>query len=244
MPYKDDNTYTYPNAKAAEALLYSSLVLGKGINEAKIVIDKFDDKISRRLDGGKDGLMEDYLSALLALISAYEILGDEKYYDNVIELGRKILEFNPNNYMDTPNESINSMYIKALLKLSLLSDEFKINEDKIKSLVPTLTEENAQFIAGIVNSISSYMNGLAHIVIVDEKDGKAESLHKAALSTYYPFKVVEKVDDSKIDYVSSIIRAMIKSGEGKSRVYICIGNTCNMPVTDVEKVKQLLKTKL
>jgi len=244
MPYKDDNTYTYPNAKAAEALLYSSLVLGKGINEAKIVIDKFDDKISRRLDGGKDGLMEDYLSALLALISAYEILGDEKYYDNVIELGRKILEFNLNNYMDTPNESINSMYIKALLKLSLLSDEFKINEDKIKSLVPTLTEENAQFIAGIVNSISSYMNGLAHIVIVDEKDGKAESLHKAALSTYYPFKVVEKVDDSKIDYVSSIIRAMIKSGEGKSRVYICIGNTCNMPVTDVEKVKQLLKTKL
>ncbi|MEM3221714.1 MAG: thioredoxin domain-containing protein, partial [Saccharolobus sp.] len=53
MPYRDENTYTYPNAKIAEALLYSSTVLNKGINEVKEVINKFTSKISRKLSGGK-----------------------------------------------------------------------------------------------------------------------------------------------------------------------------------------------
>ncbi|MEM3911740.1 MAG: thioredoxin domain-containing protein [Saccharolobus sp.] len=244
MPYRDENTYTYPNAKIAEALLYSSIVLNKGINEVKEVINKFTSKISRKLSGGKDGLVEDYVSALLSLISAYEVLHEEKYYNLSIELGRKILDLRPDNYADMPNESATSMYIRALLKLSLLSDEFKVDEEKIKSLIPTLTGENAQFTAGIINSVSSYLNGLAHIVVVNENDGLAEKLHKAALLTYYPFKVVEMVDNSRVDYVSSVIRAMIKYNAGKSRAYVCIGNTCSMPVSEEHKIKELLKTRL
>ncbi|TRM88873.1 thioredoxin domain-containing protein [Sulfolobus sp. E3] len=248
MPYRDDSVYTYTNAKIAEALLYSSVILGKGIDEARWVVDKIMSNrgiISRRLGGGKDGLLEDYTSSLLSIISAYEVLCDPKYYDAAIDLGRKVIsEFKPENFMDTPNESSSSMYLRGLLKLSLLSDEFKVDEERIRSITPTLTNENAQFIAGIINSVSSYVNGLAHVVVVDEKDGLAEKLHRVALTTYYPFKVVERVDDSRKDYVSSVIRAMLRYNAGKSRAYVCIGNTCSMPVSDESSIKQLLKTKL
>lgn len=244
MPYRDDSTYTYPNTKLTESILFSSLILNKGIEEAKLVLSKLGKSVSRRLDGGKAGLPEDYAAALLASISAYEVLSEEKYYDLAIELGRNIGGIRPNNFTDMPNESANSMYIRALFKLSLLSDEFKVDEGKIKPLIPSLTAENSQFIAGIVNTISSYINGMAHIVVVDEKDGLAERLHRTALLTYYPFKLIERVDDSRTDYVSSVIRAMIKYNAGKSRAYVCIGNTCSMPVSEEEKIKQLLKTKL
>ncbi|WP_338603961.1 thioredoxin domain-containing protein [Sulfolobus tengchongensis] len=244
-PYRDETTYTYTNAKMVESLLFSSLILDKGLNESRVVLNKISRNITRRLDGGKDGLPEDYISALLASISAYEILGEERYYDLAIELGRKTIDnVNLDNFTDAPNESTNSMYIRALLKLSLLSDEFKVSEEKIKHLIPPLSAENAQFIAGIMNSVSSYINGMAHVVVVDEGDGLAEKLHRVALLTYYPFKLVEKVNERRVDYVSSIIRAMLKYNAGKSRAYICIGNTCSMPISEEEKIKQLLKTKL
>lgn len=247
LPRIDTNTYSYPNYRLAEILLLSRSF----ISDALRIVNNVSNKISRRLKGGKDGLLEDYSSALLASIAAYEVTGEEKYYNLVINLGETLLrDFLTDNgfieskqsadiaIFDTPNESPNSLAIRALLKLSMLQD-FKIDE----KMIAKFTRLEATSVSGILLSAGSILKGIAHIVIVDEKDGNGDKLHRVALDTYHPFKVVEKVSEETKDRVNSIIRSMINSGKGKSRAFICIGTTCSMPIYDAEKIELYLKYK-
>jgi len=89
-PFRDDNLYTHPNARLAEALFNTYPLLNKGVNEALVIINKLGKAITRRLDGGKEGLLEDYASSTLALISAYEVTGEDKYKDLAIELSNNL----------------------------------------------------------------------------------------------------------------------------------------------------------
>ncbi|MEM0174231.1 MAG: thioredoxin domain-containing protein, partial [Sulfolobaceae archaeon] len=256
-PFRDDNKYTLPNCRVAEALLSSSIIIGKGLNEGLQVARKIGKNVSRRLDGGGNGTLEDHASAVLLLIKAYEISGDVKFYDRFLEIGKKLLDFRTDygfkdsdisdniSVTDTPNESPNSLALRALIKLAIINpDEFKIPDDLIKRLASSIVLERASFFAGLIYNLASLIKGIAHIVIINENDGKAESLHRAALETYYPFKIVEVVNENRKDFVNPIVRSMIYAGKERgSRAYVCIGNTCSMPISDKEKLKELLKGK-
>ncbi len=245
FPRVDVNSYSYPNYRLAEVLL-SSLKVEDGLK----IIKYLTPTVTRRLNGGKEGLLEDYAAALLASISAYEVTAEEKYYSLSLELYSKLKGFlkddgfeEPNGelpYGDMPNESPNSLAIRGILKLSLIT-RIDVNAEKILS---NLVNSDPSFVSGLLLSAGSIINGIAHVVIVDEKDGNAESLHKEALTTYYPLKVVEKISDDIKDRLDSSLRAMLNDNRGKSRAYICIGNTCSMPIFEKEKIKLLLKTKL
>ncbi|MQL55651.1 thioredoxin domain-containing protein [Acidianus ambivalens] len=245
MPRIDTNSYSYPNYRLAE-VLFQSLKIDDGLK----IIKNLTPIVSRRLTGGKEGLLEDYASALLASISAYEVTAEERYYLLSLELYNKLKDFlkvdgfeEPNGelpYGDMPNESPNSLAIRGILKLSMLS---KIDIE-IEKILSKLVNSDPSFVSGLLLSAGSIINGIAHVVIVDEKDGKAGLLHKEAITTYYPLKVVEKISDDIKDRLDSTLRAMLNDNKGKSRAYVCIGNTCSMPVFEKEKIKLLLKTKL
>lgn len=98
------------------------------------------------------------------------------------------------------------------------------------------------FYAGSILSAGALLKGMAHIVVVDA-DEKASSLHRESLLLYHPFKVVELVKEENRDMVVPLIRSMINQGQG-SRVFVCVGNTCSIPVREPEKIKLLLKSKL
>ena len=229
-PFRDCNLYTHSNARVAEALLITYPLLNKGLNEALEIVNKLGKVVTRRLDGGKEGLLEDYASSALALISAYEVTGEDKYKELAIELSSNLKD--KGYVFDSPSESPESLRIKALLKLSQLTEE-KIDV-KIYDASPAFT-------SGILYSAMSYIKGIAHIVVVDEKDGKAKDLHFTALTTYYPFKVVEIVSDEKKDYLPSYIRSMINYNKGNSRAYVCIGTKCSFPILIPEKLKLYLQ---
>ncbi|BCU69450.1 thioredoxin domain-containing protein [Stygiolobus caldivivus] len=233
-PFKDDNTYTYPNARVAQALLESSIITGKGMREALKVIEKISPNVSRRLDGGKEGLPEDYASALLAIITAYEVTGDKKYRELSIELSERVKSLDYNYPVDSPNESVASLALKGILKTKIIKGE------TIDLEVPFAP--SPLFTAGVTQIVSSLVKGTAHVVIVNEKDGKADSLHKASLLSYHPMKVVEVVTPDDVDFLPSFIRSMVKFNQGSSRAYVCKGNTCSMPVTSTENIKLLLKS--
>ncbi|BDC18387.1 thioredoxin domain-containing protein [Acidianus sp. HS-5] len=245
FPRVDENSYSYPNYRLAE-VLFSSLKVEDGMK----IIKYLTPTVTRRLNGGKEGLLEDYATALLASISAYEVTAEEKYYSLSLELYSKLKDFlkddgfeEPNGelpYGEMPNESPNSLAIRGILKLSLIN-RIDVNAEKILS---NLVNSDPSFVSGLLLSAGSLINGIAHVVIVDEKDGNAESLHKEALTTYYPLKVVEKISDDIKDRLDLSLRAMLNDNGGKSRAYICIGNTCSMPIFEMEKIKLLLKTKL
>jgi uncharacterized protein YyaL (SSP411 family) len=256
MPFRDENKYTYPNCRTAEALLSSYIILNKGLNEGLEVVNKLSKTVTRRLEGGREGLLEDYATATLALIKAYEVTGEMNYYELAMELGKKILEFKTNDGFsdsindknlitinDMPNESPNSLAIRALLKLSVLNPyEFKIDEKDIKGLLTLINPLRSSFYSGILFNLFSILKGIAHIVIIDEKDGEAQKLHNEIMKIYYPFKITEKVTEENKEHLNPIIKNMLNYGREKgSRVYICIGNKCSMPVTDLEKIRILLK---
>lgn len=246
FPLRDENLYTYQNCRASEALLYALPITNIGLNEALTVVEKVTNKenITRRLEGGGDGIDEDYFSAILSLIAAYEVTADPKYEYSAIELGRKVLDKRPSNVVDMPNESSGSLYVKAMLKLAQLSDEFLQFYDNLENFSFEITPERAPFLAGIVNSIGSYLKGIAHVIIIDEKDGKAETLHKKSLSLYYPFKVTERVSVDRKDELPSFMREMIRYNSGRSRAYICVGTTCSMPIVSAEKIEEILYSRL
>jgi len=229
-PFRDNNLYTHPNARIAEALFNVYPLLNKGVNEALEIVNKLGKTITRRLGGGKEGLLEDYASSTLALISAYEITGEDKYKDLAIELSTNLK--NVEGYaMDSPSESSESLRLKALLKLSQLTEE-KVD---VKVYDPS-----PAFTAGVLYSAMSYIKGVAHIVVVDEKDGKAKDLHNTALTTYYPFKVVEIITEDKKDYFPSYMRSMVNYNKGNTRAFVCVGNRCSMPIFISEKLKLYL----
>ncbi|AWR96479.1 DUF255 domain-containing protein [Acidianus sulfidivorans JP7] len=247
LPNIDKNTYSYPNYKLAEVLLLSK----SNIEDAISIVNNVNNVITRRLKGGKEGLLEDYATALLASIAAYEISSLEKYYNTALNLGEKLMkEFLTNDgfieskytkdvpFFDMPNESPNSLAIKGLLKLSNISD-IKINEN----IISKFANVDPSSVAGILVSAGSHLKGIAHIVVIDEKDGNADLLHDTAIKSYYPLKVVEKISDDVKDRVTPTIRSMIKYGNGKSRAFICIGTMCSMPIYEPDKIRSFLKSK-
>ncbi|MEM0113254.1 MAG: thioredoxin domain-containing protein [Metallosphaera sp.] len=251
-PFRDDNLYTYPNSRMAYALLTSYPVTGYGVEEALQVVNKINRKITRRLNGGGEGLLEDYASALLASIKAYSLTGEMRYRNVATELGEELKGFMTNQgfverrgsseiaNMDTPNESPNSLALKALISLSQI-EEIEVPEQTVSSIIGDYVQ-GPPFYAGAIYSLGSLLNGIAHVVVVDSGDGKAENLHKEALLTYHPFKVVELVKEENRDVVRPIVRAMINQGE-RSRAFICIKNSCSLPVYEPEKIKLLLKSR-
>ncbi|MCG3109247.1 Thiol:disulfide interchange protein DsbD [Metallosphaera sp. J1] len=252
-PFRDDNLYTYPNCRMADSLLRSSVLTGKGREEGVRVASKLSRRVTRRLQGGGEGLLEDYSSALLLALRAYEVSGDLRFKDLALELGKEVLDFmTPNGFvekrgssevpnMDTPNESPNSLALRGLLSLSLLDDQIKVPENVISSILGDYMQ-GPPFYAGSILSAGALLKGMAHIVVVDA-DEKASSLHRESLLLYHPFKVVELVKEENRDMVVPLIRSMINQGQG-SRVFVCVGNTCSIPVREPEKIKLLLKSKL
>ena len=252
-PFRDENLYTYPNCRMADSLLVSFLLTGKGRDEGLRVASKLSGRVTRRLQGGGEGLLEDYSSALLLALRAYEVTGNLKFRDLSLELGREVLGFmTPNGFvekkgssevpnMDTPNESPNSLALRGLLSLSLVDDQIEVPESVISSILGDYMQ-GPPFYAGSILSAGAILKGMAHIVVVDA-DERAKLLHRESMLVYHPFKVVELVKEEDRDLVVPLIRSMINQGEG-SRAFVCVGNTCSMPVKEPEKIKLLLKSKL
>ena len=234
-PLRDDNMYTHPNARAAQAILEASPLTGKGVEEALSVVNRLSSHVSRRLDGGRDGLPEDYASALLAAIAAYEVTGNVKYRDLANELAGEVGELNYNHSDDSPNESAASLALKGLLKIRLM------NGESLEGLSIPMAP-NPLFSAGVTQVMAALVKGSVHVVVVDEKDGRAPELHRTALLTYHPMKVVELVSADDYDFLPPFIKSMIRYNQGSSRAYVCRGMTCSLPITSPEGIKSMLKS--
>ncbi|BBD73891.1 thioredoxin domain-containing protein [Sulfodiicoccus acidiphilus] len=246
-PNVDDNLYTYTNSRIGEALLLTSVILGQGAREALGVIDKLN-SAGRRLGGGEP-LMEDYAASASALLSAYEVTGRINYLDSALRVWDRLFSFKTSQgfvdsarsdevtMADTPNESPNSIALKTWIKLWIGG---KVEFDpSIAKVITSRILTNPPFYAGVAGSLDAILRGAAHVVVIDEGDSKADSLHRSALSIYHPLKLVERVTPDRKDELPPPLRAMLSYGTG-SRAYVCVGNTCSLPVYEAEKVRTLL----
>lgn len=256
-PLRDENAYTYSNMRIAEALLVSYPVVNNNeVRDSALKVVNSLTSVTRRIQGGKDGILEDYASSFLALISAYEATGDFRYIEKASNIGKELF----NNFksvncfsqvkgeyyepiFDSPNESGNALALKGLIKMSYIKpDEFSLKDVEviIRKIVSYIDESTVPFLGGILVNVDAIVNGVCHIVIIDENDGNAEMLHKEAFKIYHPFKIVEIVkDEFKKDVSNPIIKSMLSHGNN-SRAYVCIGNSCSMPIINRDELKKLI----
>ncbi len=240
-PFRDTNDYTHPNARMSEAMIMVSFLLKDQYGLPFDILRKAGSSPSRRIIGNEDPNLDDVSSLILANISAYEVTSKREFLDRAQELAsltREMLKQVRPNALDSPNESTASMVSKSLIRLSILEGkEVKVDDIEVAG--------SPSFYAGIIGSKLSVESGnFAHVVVVDENDGKSDELHRESILTYYPMKLVEKVADSERDFLPSYIRSMFDVKKGVSRVFICKGNVCSQPITDPQSIKQILKTKI
>ena len=238
-PYRDDNAYSYPNYIALEAMLKTGFVINEDISTFIDFASKIPTKISRRVDGSGESILEDWISAIFALIAYYEITGDYKVIDKIKNFGKIVQEIylDPSYIFDSTHEALVSMYLRAMIYLhELLPEEFSIsNIDRIiKTSLPTEYKVAASLISSLIRQVSIVQHGIIHIVITGE-DEKAKSLHRTALTTYSPFKIVEKAREG----INSTIDSMIKNSNSSS-AFVCVGNVCSKPIVEEIKLRELI----
>jgi uncharacterized protein YyaL (SSP411 family) len=265
-PARDENAYTHPNALAARALLYSSKAVGEEyedqwITSANSVVNCFSGTVTRRLSSGKEGVLDDYSAALLAAISAYEVLGEPRYLDTSIRLAKELIsfdftegfldakntEFRGVSKVDSPNESPNSLAFKALLKASVLAPaEFEWSKllDMFRRTALDLKRRKEEYVAGLYCLTDWFIHGYTHIVILDLGDQAGESLHRQALLTYYPFKVTERVRPEQLINHSNPRLRELNFAPDVSTAFVFSSGKWSQAIKKPDGLKEALKTKL
>ncbi|MEM0121457.1 MAG: DUF255 domain-containing protein [Thermoprotei archaeon] len=265
-PKRDDALYTYPNMLAAESALIGYVVTGGThdvlLKKALEVLGGIKSKVYRRLDGGREGLAEDYGSSLNALLMAYEVTGDPRFLESSMVVASRLKGFvaadgfrdelrgkaSTLSKLDSPNESPASLCLRGVLRLcAITGDEYWLTT--IGSLLPNilkgLNKYKEVFVSGVYSGLDMFMNGATHVVVVDAGDGVADTLHRAAMVAYNPFKVVERVMVDRLsDHPNPFVRGLPR--DKRTKVYVRKGWRSNFTASEdsVEGVLGHLKIAL
>lgn len=240
-PSVDWNQYSHPNF-----LMGESLVLCSGLVQTdslwRPLADSIGERVSRRVRGGKEGLIEDYASAVNFLAVVYGVTGEQKYLGRALSLGKKLIEMDNSVFrtMDTPNESQASLVSRALLTLSVIRPT-EFPRDEVLEYVSKFVrapDEGSVFNAGLFMTVDALSRGTAHIVIVDRGRGISKLLLKSALNSYHPFKVIEFTDGEEVD--DPMVREMVRSSI-QDTAFICGRNSCSPPTSAPEKIPEVLR---
>ncbi|PSO04867.1 hypothetical protein B9Q12_01670 [Candidatus Marsarchaeota G2 archaeon ECH_B_SAG-G06] len=251
-PKRDENAYTHPNALAAESLTLASKLLeceysNEWLSCALTVVDSVK-KVTRKLTSGKDGLLEDYAAMTLANLQVYEVTGNAKYLDKAIELSCELLSFKGENGFfesqekenvfieDSPNESPNSLAFRALFKVKAHAPDAI---DSFKFEFPSVSKLKEEYVAGLLLSLDTLLNGHCTIVILDKGDELAENLHKTALRVYHPAKAVKRVVEGE----ESLHYLKLKTNAQSSVAYVKTGQEYKL-AKSVKALESLIKSGL
>jgi uncharacterized protein YyaL (SSP411 family) len=238
-PRRDETPYTYPNMLAVESILVGYAVTGfshpEWLKRALSVLDGLTSRVTRRLNGGREGLAEDYGASLNALLTAYEVTGNPKHLELATSVAERLRGFVlPEGFrdelrgtqtlskLDTPNESPNSVCLRGVLRLVAILDDASWLETVgglLPNLMGGLSRYKEVFVAGLYSNLDKFVNGAVHVVVVDAGDGGADALHRAGLMGYHPFKVVERVSMENLgDHPNPAVRGLPRDGRTKAYV--------------------------
>jgi uncharacterized protein YyaL (SSP411 family) len=255
-PAIDTNRYTHPNCVAAEALLISGYALGreKWISSSLGVLEKLGRTVTRRLDGGRSGLLEDYASALNCAISGYEVTGLTKYLDLARSLADQVRGFlgaegfvdagGDVPILDTPEEAPNSQAFRALFRAHLLlPDEVKweqFQEPFGQTLGAALISKQ-EYVSSVYRIADAISNGVCTITVVGN-DGLARDLHRQSFLTYYPLKSIRILETESLarDEAASAYLGSVQQG---SFANIRFGQR-SFTVNDPAKIQEVVRSHL
>jgi len=219
----------------------------------------------RNNDASIPGLLDDYSFIINAFIDLYETTFNENYLEKAIEFNDHLV----NNYFDnkkggfffTPVKgekllvrqkeiydgaipSGNSIALMNLLRLNRLTgkDNYEILASKTARAFSNKLYNSPSSFTQALCALDFAFGSSFEIVIAGEKNSsEVRNMLETIRKIFIPSKVIllNDPDSEKIRKLSTFISEQGKIN-GKTAVYICRNFSCNLPVTEVDKLRKLL----
>jgi len=214
-------------------------------------------------EGGIKGNIDDYAFFIQGLLELYETDFDVKHLQKAIELNDTLIRhfwddrggafyFTPDDgekliirqkeIYDGAIPSGNSVSMLNMLRLGRItghSDYEKKSEEICKTFsreVNQLALAHTQLMVGL----DFAMSPSCEIVIAgDMKSEDTKDILRALRKSFLPDKIVI-LKSVEISHVAEFTKNLIVI-DNKTTVYVCINHTCNLPVTDKNKMMELLE---
>lgn len=253
QPFVDKNLYTSLNAMMITSFLKAGRYLHEesckkyALKTLKKILDLRyrDDQLFH--SENVNGMLEDYVYLIEALLLAYEVTGERDYLSRAIELMDKVIsgfyDAPSGGFFDTeepllgirlktiediPHPSANSLAIIVLLKLFHLTDRndyLKLAQDSLRAFSGR-AKENGMFSAYYFVALDMYFN-MIRLSIHAPKDSE---LSRTALNFFRPYITLryEEQDDFLLY-------------EKKDFILPCLRERCLEPISDSEGLVNFLK---
>ena len=245
--------------KTLDLLLDKAYVPGRGFCHA------FSDGKARVF-----GLLDDQVQMAQALLDAFEATGERRYLtkaEEVMDLTLRLfwdgvnggffdtaqnsegvltLEVRNKPIQDTPTPSPNGVAALVLDRLSALTGKglYRLMaEETLKAFAETAGGLGL-FGATYFLALDLHLSHPAQVVIVGRKgDERTEALHRTALSSFRPGKVVALYDPEEVKGapLPKVLASMIEAAPGPL-AYVCAGEACAAPTSDPEQLQETLQS--
>ena len=224
----------------------------------------------RHAPGGAGGWLDDQVQVALAALEAFEVTGEAAWLewsgaimdrvwqdyrdpgsgglnDTADRTGPGLLPTRATPIQDAPTPSPNGVAATCLARLyeHTQAPRWAERRDALLGAVAGAAPALGIYGATLLLAIDWAVQPAAHLVIVEgEGTGDAavaEAMHRAALATWLPRRVVRRVRAVAFDPATAppVLRAMVGAAHG-TRGYVCVGTSCQPPATDLERWRAAL----
>lgn len=193
-----------------------------------------------------------YLTAARDIMDyTLEAFGDEEgggFFDRPLDpraLG--VLGIRSKPFDDGPTPAANPVAGDVLIRLYYLTNHPEYQAAARETLRAFAGAPGSHRIhaASYALALGLYLDPPAHAVIIGKRSApETGALWRAALRAYRPGKIVAAYDpeEVKIESLPPAVAAAVRIGQQdrKAKAYVCVGPACSLPVTDPEKVMELV----
>ncbi len=150
----------------------------------------------------------------------------------------------PRSSQDEALPNANAVAADALLRLAALQDNdgLRTRADRILAGLSGSANRNVLAHGATLNALDTRFS-LAEITIVGEGP-QADALAQAALALPFPLRVVKRVRKGDDVRAGSLTASRIATAPPEGAAFICVGETCTLPVTDPSQLDQAISDML
>jgi len=250
----------------ASAILGDEKYRSAAEKNLRFIREKLWDEKSKTLfhrwrDGGRDQvqLLEAHAFYLSGVVEFYEATLAPGHLDFAIELAEAMLAkfydsenggfwqsaadandliLRVKDDYDGAEPSGNSVATLALLKLGAITGKKHFTEaaERTLRLFAGRLQNFPQAMPFMLHALDFWLQEPKRLVIAGERNSdKFQELLRAAHSVYQPNKIVLGNSGAVEEFAKTL------AGKNEATVFVCVGNACQLPTSDVEKVRESLK---
>ena len=281
-PFVDETPYVAWNAMFVSAYLDAARVLGGGLGERcrafalktldRMLAEAWNETrgFGHRVGGGAlEGLLDDQVFSILALLDAYEATLDPRYFDAAqrtmdlaierfgdAEAGGFFdrasdaapmggLDVRRKPFQDSPTPGANSTAAIALVRMHAYTDNSRYREFAQKTLeaFAGIAPQYGLFAASYGLAAILFERHPIQVVVTGRaEDPAAQALESAANGAYRFGKAVLRVKpDASLHYLPLALRETLPHlPASEALAVVCAGQSCLPPTREPEKLKEIL----